>query len=134
MQSRITHTHRHIEWHKEAQLALLIFLLLLLNGITGISAMAEEPAPAHHVGGASPTNPVAPILQMQFENDFIPSSANADGYANQLDFQPVIPYKLWGQPIISRRWIRQADQNQGRHDSGSPKSHNPSPPPSAAGS
>lgn len=102
MKSYTTRTHRHIEYGKRTLLAFLLFFLLIFDGILGIHAMAEEPAPAHHVGGASATNPVAPILQMQFENMFVPSSFNADGYANQLFIQPVIPYTLWKQPIISR--------------------------------
>jgi hypothetical protein len=69
---------------------------------TVLAQASDANAPAHHVGGASATNPVAPILQLQIQNFFVPESFNASGYANQFIIQPVLPYEIFDQPFISR--------------------------------
>jgi hypothetical protein len=58
------------------------------------------PTPAH--AAESSTNPVAPILQLQLQNEFNPSSYHASGYANNFIFQPVVPYNFAGVPWITR--------------------------------
>jgi hypothetical protein len=67
----------------------LFALLIILLGL----------APAQ---AQSSTNPVAPIPQLQLQNEFDPGTYKADGYSNVFYFQPVIPYKLGGLNIISR--------------------------------
>lgn len=67
----------------------LFALLIILLGL----------APAQ---AQSSTNPVAPILQLQLQNEFDPGTYKASGYSNIFYFQPVIPYKLGGLNIISR--------------------------------
>jgi hypothetical protein len=71
------------------------------NVTTNASDAASTSADAAQAAGGSSqshsdlaqqaTNPVAPLIQLQLQNIFIPSSEGASGYANQLIVQPVIP-------------------------------------------
>ena len=72
----------------------LNFVLFLAYVLSAPSLWADE-AP-------SPTNPAAPILQLQLQNQFVPSSWDGDGYSNVFLFQPVIPVTLFDKPYITR--------------------------------
>lgn len=50
--------------------------------------------PPDHDLANQATNPGAPLTQLQLQNIFKPESDNAEGYANQFVFQPVIPFHL----------------------------------------
>ena len=60
----------------------------------------EQPHPhAPPTGGhdnlaGAATNPIANLVQFQLQDQFSPSSHNADGYSNVAIIQPVIPIKL----------------------------------------
>jgi len=61
----------------------------------------DAPPPSDPTGqqadlAAQATNPVSPLIQMQFQNVFIPESYDADGYANQFIIQPVVPISAKG--------------------------------------
>lgn len=45
-------------------------------------------------GAAQSVDPTAPLAQIRFQNYFIPSTRDADGYANTFVIQPVIPMYL----------------------------------------
>ena len=51
---------------------------------------------------ADATNPVAPLIQLQFKNVFVGESNAGDGYSNTFVIQPVIPWKIGEQAILSR--------------------------------
>ena len=52
------------------------------------------------------TDPTSPLVQLRFENSFIPESFDSSGYANTAEIQPVIPWKApWGQLMITRPTI-----------------------------
>jgi hypothetical protein len=79
----------------------------LVDGAEMIEPAAPESAAGASSGGAThthsslaqqATNPVAPLIQLQLQNLFIPDSHNADGYSNQLIVQPVIP-------IAKQEWL-----------------------------
>lgn len=64
----------------------------------GMLPSQDQPAEGTVASGSSQvdlaeqaTNPAAPLVQLQFQNVFIPESYAADGYANQFIVQPVIP-------------------------------------------
>jgi hypothetical protein len=49
------------------------------------------------------TDPTSPLVQLRFQNSFIPESFDSSGYANTFEIQPVIPWKApWGQLMITR--------------------------------
>jgi hypothetical protein len=49
------------------------------------------------------TDPTAPLVQLRFQNSFVPESFDSTGYANTTEIQAVIPWKApWGQPMITR--------------------------------
>lgn len=48
------------------------------------------------------TNPVAPLFQLQFQNNFVGESNAGDGYSNAFIFQPVIPWKMGETAILTR--------------------------------
>jgi hypothetical protein len=64
------------------------------------------------------TNPVAPLIKLQLQNYFIFDSIDADGYANQLIVQPVVPVAAMG-PLPRAIWrptipiVSSADFNPG---------------------
>jgi len=45
-------------------------------------------------GAAAAVDPSVPLVQMQFQNTFIPSTYGATGYSNQFVLQPVLPVRL----------------------------------------
>ncbi len=52
------------------------------------------------------TDPTSPLVQLRFQNSFIPESFDSSGYANTAEIQPVIPWKApWGQLMITRPTI-----------------------------
>jgi hypothetical protein len=49
------------------------------------------------------TDPTSPLVQLRFQNSFIPESFDSSGYANTFEIQPIIPWKSpWGQLMITR--------------------------------
>ena len=73
------------------KLNFVLFLAFMLNA----PSLWADTAP-------SPTNPAAPILQLQLQNQFVPSSWGGSGYSNVFLFQPVIPVTLFDKPYITR--------------------------------
>jgi hypothetical protein len=55
---------------------------------------AEPPTGGHSSLAAAATNPIANLIQVQFQDQYNWSNHNADGYSNVGIFQPVIPFKL----------------------------------------
>jgi hypothetical protein len=77
--------------------------LLGANLATGADESdAATTKPVNHAAGdhgnlaEQATNPVAPLIQLQLQNYFIFDSMEADGYANQLIVQPVVPIPAMG--------------------------------------
>jgi len=52
------------------------------------------PTSGHANLAGAATNPIANLVQFQLQDQFSPSSHNADGYSNVAIIQPVIPIKL----------------------------------------
>lgn len=71
----------------------------------GMMQDAGAPKPAA-VGGEElakqATNPVAPLVQLQFQNSFVGENKGGSGYSNQFVIQPVIPWKIGSQAMLSR--------------------------------
>ena len=63
---------------------------------------AEAPAASKGNLAEQATNPVAPLIQFQLQNNFVGESNSGDGYSNSFVVQPVIPWKLGEQAIITR--------------------------------
>ena len=78
--------------------AVTIFCLSMTALTQAQPGSALKPA---HPGGSA-TNPVAPIPQLQIQNQFIPDTYDSSGYSNVFLIQPVAPYELFGKPMISR--------------------------------
>jgi hypothetical protein len=73
----------------------------LLHAEAGASAAAQAGSqsgttPTHSDLAAQATNPVSPLIQLRFQNYFIPESIDSSGYANQFDVQTVIPIPKMG--------------------------------------
>jgi hypothetical protein len=62
----------------------------------------DEPAAGRSDLAAQATNPVAPLIQLQVQNSFVGESTAGSGYSNQFVIQPVIPWKLGSQAMLSR--------------------------------
>ncbi len=60
----------------------------------------HKPTAGHPNLAAAATNPLAPLIQFQLQNDFIGESNSGDGYSNTFVVQPVIPFKLG-----ERQWL-----------------------------
>ena len=54
----------------------------------------EPPTGGHSNLAGAATNPIANLIQFQMQNQYSPSSHNADGYSNVAIIQPVVPIKL----------------------------------------
>jgi hypothetical protein len=72
-------------------------------------AMFHDPDPEKPTAGEenlanAATNPVAPLIQLQFQNTSNFKTVDASGYGNTFVVQPVIPWKIgsWDQQFISR--------------------------------
>ena len=65
----------------------------------------EPPTGGHANLAGAATNPIANLVQFQLQDQFSPSSHNADGYSNVAIIQPVIPIKLpWDEvPLLVTR-------------------------------
>jgi hypothetical protein len=61
------------------------------NPTSSAPAAAGGSSQSHSDLALQATNPVAPLIQLQLQNIFIPKTENAGGYANQFIVQPVIP-------------------------------------------
>lgn len=100
-----------------------ILTVLTLSGFlsfgSGVSAqdapddaVTTEPAAAsggsHSDLAKQATNPGAPLIQLQLQNLFIPSTHGLDGYANQFIVQPVIPFSKqdWMPDFLPRSILR----------------------------
>ena len=55
---------------------------------------AEPPKGGHSNLAGAATNPIANLIQFQMQDQYSPSSHNADGYSNVAIIQPVVPFKL----------------------------------------
>ena len=55
---------------------------------------AKPPTGGHANLAAAATNPIANLIQFQMQDQYSPSSHNADGYSNVAIIQPVVPIKL----------------------------------------
>ena len=55
---------------------------------------AEPPKGGHSNLAGAATNPIANLIQLQMQDQYSPSSHNADGYSNVAIIQPVVPIKL----------------------------------------
>jgi hypothetical protein len=66
---------------------------IILASLSASSAVAQDKK-----GGGSlasnATNPAAALIQLQLQDQFVPSTANADGAANTFIIQPVYPFVL----------------------------------------
>ena len=59
--------------------------------------------PADHADLAGQaTNPVAPLIQLQLQNNMIGESNAGDGYSNAFVVQPVIPWKMGETAVLTR--------------------------------
>jgi hypothetical protein len=65
----------------------------------------EPPTGGHANLAGAATNPIANLVQFQMQNQYSPSSHNADGYSNVAIVQPVVPIKLpWEKvPLVVTR-------------------------------
>ena len=54
----------------------------------------EPPTGGHANLASAATNPIANLIQFQMQDQYSPSSHNADGYSNVAIIQPVVPIKL----------------------------------------
>jgi hypothetical protein len=75
----------------------LDFSLGMLHDLDTAKPAAGEP----NLSQAA-TNPVAPLIQLQFQNNFIGESKAGSGYSNTFVVQPVIPWKIGSRQMISR--------------------------------
>ena len=62
----------------------------------------QQPAAGHSDLASAATNPVAPLIQLQFQNTMVGESNAGDGFSNVFTFQPVIPWKIGKQAMLSR--------------------------------
>jgi len=85
---------------------------------------AEPPKGGHSNLAGAATNPIANLIQFQMQDQYSPSSHNADGYSNVAIIQPVVPIKLpWEKvPLLVTRTTLpyittpKPDNGVGRHD------------------
>ena len=84
----------------------------------------EPPTGGHSNLAGAATNPIANLIQFQMQDQYSPSSHNADGYSNVAIIQPVVPIKLpWEKvPLLVTRTTLpyittpKPDNGVGRHD------------------
>ena len=94
-------------------LILAAFLFGLVGPVAAQEAKDADTKAAPKKGGGdlttAATNPVGALIQVQFQNLYIPSSDNSSGYANTGIIQPVVPIHLpddgYFQGIITRTTI-----------------------------
>ena len=68
-----------------------------------LPTMAQDDHSHHHADLAEQaTNPVAPLVQLQFQNNSVIESNAGDGYSNAFVVQPVIPWGIGKVNILSR--------------------------------
>ena len=87
---------------RRATLANTLILAAFLFGLVGPVAAqeakdADTKADSKKGGGdltTAATNPVGALIQVQFQDLYIPNSDNSSGYANTGIIQPVIPIHL----------------------------------------
>jgi hypothetical protein len=80
----------------------------MIEPVASPAADASSGGGSHGNLAAQATNPLAPLIQFQMQNYFIPDSIGASGYANQIIVQPVIPIakKDWLPDFVPRSIFR----------------------------
>lgn len=73
-----------------ARFAIALIACLIAIG----ESRAQSGSDSGGAGAAQSVDPTQPLAQIRFQNYFIPSTRNADGYANTFVIQPVIPMYL----------------------------------------
>ncbi len=66
---------------------------IILAALSASSAVAQDKKGGGDLGSQA-TNPAAALIQLQLQDQFIPSTQNADGVANTAIIQPVYPFVL----------------------------------------
>lgn len=64
-------------------------------------APSSAPAGGEDLAGQA-TNPVAPLIQLQLQNNSVFESNSGDGYSNAFVVQPVIPWKMGETAVLTR--------------------------------
>lgn len=74
----------------------------MLQDVDASKDSLQKPTAGHPNLAAAATNPLAPLIQFQLQNNFIGESNSGDGYSNSFVVQSVIPFKLGKHEWISR--------------------------------